>query len=209
MGRRFVGDARFRTSVSVLLSFSVNTAYALYYGIFGILNSSLFSGSLCAFYLILSFLRSFCMFWDASGKGRDDDGNMLMILAGMLFITLAFMLAEVLHVGRSYGAAASYGTAAMIAIAAYVFFKIALSVSRAVHGSRDCRASANVAGNIRYAEVAASIVPLQRSMISSFGGMDDKTWLLLDLFSGVASFLFIAAIGLALMLSGFRRNGKE
>jgi len=92
----------------------------------------------------------------------------------------------------------------MITIAAYTFFKIIMAIVKAVKQHKNPSPLLAVIRNIGYAEAAASILTLQRSMLVSFGTMDNTEAHIMNILTGSAVCLYVLIIGMYLLLK--RKN---
>lgn len=88
----------------------------------------------------------------------------------------------------------------MITIAAYTFFKIIMAIVKAVKQHKNPSPLLAVIRNIGYAEAAASILTLQRSMLVSFGTMDNTEAHIMNILTGAAACLYVLIIGMYLLL---------
>lgn len=132
VGRQLMGERRSRMVLSAAGAFLVNFLYALYHGVLGIANRSL---------------------W-------------------------------------------------LITIATYTFTKITLAVIRAVRQRKDPSPLLKVIRSIGYAEAAASVLTLQRSMVATFGKPGE--FIVLDRINGAVVCFFVLGLGVNMMA-----NGKE
>ena len=128
-----------------------------------------------------------------------------MKLSGILLVTLGVVLAAVNYISLSQNIAVKYGEITMITIAAYTFTKITMAIVRAVKQRRDPSPLLRTIRNIGYAEVSASILTLQRSMLVSFGGMDDRQARLMNSLTGAAVCLFVLMLGLSMTAKSRRK----
>ena len=92
----------------------------------------------------------------------------------------------------------------MITIAAYTFFKIIMAIVKAVKQHKNPSPLLAVIRNIGYAEAAASILTLQRSMLVSFGTMNNTEAHIMNILTGAADFLYVLIIGMFFLLK--RKN---
>lgn len=89
-----------------------------------------------------------------------------MVVCGILLLVLSGSLTWIIEISLSQHIATAYDTVTMITIATYTFYKITVAaVQRVRHW--DTSPLSVVIRNIRYAEVAASVLTLQRSMLAS------------------------------------------
>ena len=89
-----------------------------------------------------------------------------MVVCGILLLVLSGSLTWIIEISLSRHIATVYNTVTMITIATYTFYKITVAaVQRVRHW--DTSPLSVVIRNIRYAEVAASVLTLQRSMLVS------------------------------------------
>ena len=94
----------------------------------------------------------------------------------------------------------------MITIATYTFYKITIAVIKAVKQHKNSSLLLKTIRNIRYAEVAASILTLQRSMLVSFGAVEaDKIWLMNSV-TGAAVCLFVLMLGISMIIKAIRKD---
>lgn len=93
----------------------------------------------------------------------------------------------------------------MITIAAYTFYKITMAIIKRVKQRADPSLLTAVLRNICYAEVAASLLTLQRSMLVSFGEMAPEKIDFMNSITGAGACLFICVLGILLAV----RAGKE
>lgn len=63
--------------------------------------------------------------------------------------------------------------------------------------------------SIGYAEVAASVLTLQRSMLVSVGAMSDTNAHILNMATGAAVCLFVLGLGITLLVNKERVNGND
>lgn len=209
-GKRLIREQRSRIILSAVFSFSLNLLYAFYNGALGIINQSVWFITMCAYYIVLSTMRLSAVLCERKNgnTSSDDMEYFVMKLCGVLFILLDFVLAGAIYISLSRNIATKYGTIVMITIAAYTFYKITITVIKAVKQHKNPSPLLSVIRSISYAEVAASVLTLQRSMLVSFGEMNDTDIHTMNTLTGSAVCLFVLILGIALIMRGAKRKEK-
>lgn len=207
-GKKFIREQRLRIVLFAVFSFSLNLLYAFYHAVLGVINQSVWFITMCAYYIVLSTMRLSAVLCE--WKNRDTHSNdieyFVMKLCGVLLILLNFVLADVIYISLSQNIATKYGEIAMITIAAYTFYKITMTVMKAVKQRKNPSPLLLVIRSISYAEVAASVLTLQRSMLVSFGEMNNTDIHTMNILTGSAVCLFILMLGITLIIRGTKRK---
>ena len=129
-----------------------------------------------------------------------------MKLCGVLLILLNFVLAGAINISLSQNIATKYGEIVMVTIATYTFSKITMTVIKAVKQRKNPSPLLSVIRSISYAEVAAFVLTLQRSMLVSFGKMNDTDIHTMNTLTGSVVCLFILILGISLIIRGTKRK---
>ncbi len=129
-----------------------------------------------------------------------------MKLCGVLLILLNFVLAGAINISLSQNIATKYGEIVMVTIATYTFSKITMTVIKAVKQRKNPSPLLSVIRSISYAEVAAFVLTLQRSMLVSFGKMNDTDIHTMNTLTGSVVCLFILILGISLIIKGPKRK---
>lgn len=184
---------------SAFLSFAIDFLYTIYHGILGIAGASPWFISMFAFYGILAAMRFTAVLFSFR-KHSCNAENFVIKLTGVLLALLSLVLSAVIYISQSRNIAAKHGEIIMITIAAYTFYKITVVIVRAVKQRGRRLGLLSVFMIISYAEAAASVLTLQRSMLVSFGNMDKSDIRLMNTLTGAAVCLFVLILGIYLML---------
>lgn len=207
LGRRFIQEQRFRAVFSAAVGLLANIMYAIYHGALGVVNQSLWFVTMFAYYMILSSMRFSAVLceWKRKSLASEDTEYFVAKLCGGLLVLLSFILGGIVYISLSQNVAVKHHEIVMITIATYTFYKITVAVIRAIKQRKNTVPLLVVIRTIGYAEVAASLLTLQRSMLISFGSMDNKDIALMNSLTGISVCLFILLLGIFTILKG----GKE
>lgn len=208
LGRRIVGEQRFRMVLTAALGFLLNLLYALYHGMLGVIGMSVWFITMCAYYTVLGTMRLSAVLCERRGgaAASDDTEYFVMKLSGVLLVLLSLVLAAVNYISLSQNITAKYGEITMITIAAYTFYKITMAVIRAVRQRKNPSPLLAVIRTISYAEVAASVLTLQRSMLVSFGAIDSAKVRLMNALTGAGICLFVLMLGIFMTIRGIKKG---
>ena len=206
-GRRFLQEQRFRAVFSASIGLLANILYALYHGVMGAVNRSLWFAAMFAYYIILTAMRFSAVLYDWKCESSDSEITEYFVakLCGGLLVLLSLVLAGIVYISLSQNVAVKRQEILMITIAAYTFYRITVTVIRAFRQHRNDAPLLAVIRTIGYAEVAASILTLQRSMLVSFGSMDETDIDMMNGLTGAFVCLLILLLGIVTIL----RNRKE
>lgn len=209
-GKKIVLSRHDRIVLSAAFAFILNLIYAVYDCVLGILNSSLWFISMCAFYGILATMRFSAILCERNHyKSPSDDTEIfVMKLSGILLVALGIVLATVNYISLSQNIATKHEEIIMITIAAYTFYKITMAIVKAITQRKSHSPLLRTIRNISYAELSASILTLQRSMLVSFGSMDNKQIRLINAITGAAVCFFVMILGLS-MTAKLKRKEHE
>lgn len=208
IGKRVLKDPRYRLVLTAAVTFFINLLYALYNGGLGIINRSLWLITMCAYYTILSIMRFSAVLCEHKNNGTasNDMEYFVMRLSGGLLAALSFVLSGVTYISLSENIASKHETVVMITIAAYTFYKITMAIIRAVKQRKTPSPLLAVLRSIGYADAAASVSTLQRSMLASFGNLAGRKTHTMNLLTGAAVCLFVLLLGLSLMVRGIKKG---
>ena len=207
IGRRLIREQRFRAVFSAAMGLLVNVLYAFYHAALGVINQSLWFVAMFAYYAILSSMRFSVVLCEWGRKPSACKGIEYFAakLCGGLLVLLSLILTGVVYISLFQNVAVKHHEIVMITIATYTFYKITVAVIRAIKQRKNTAPLLAVIRTIGYAEVAASILTLQRSMLRSFGSMDSGDIALMNGLTGISVCLFIMLLGFFTIL----RSGKE
>lgn len=207
-GKKFVSSQRYRIILSAAVAFAFNLFYAIYHCVLGILNLSFWFIAMCAFYGILATMRFSAVLCESNHHKLSSDDTELFVMkfSGILLVLLSFVLATVNDISLSQNIAAKHEEILMITIATYTFYKITMAIVKAVKQHKNPSPLLRTIRNISYAEVSASILTLQRSMLVSFGSMDNKQVCFMNAMTGAAVCLFVLILGLS-MITKSKKKG--
>ena len=208
VGKRFIREQQFRVIFSASVGLLINILYAFY---LGLMSQSLWFVAMGAYYVILSAMRFSAVLCEWRGKYMypEDAEYFVVKLCGGMLILMGFLLTGLIYISLSQNIAVKHDEIVMITIATYSFYKITAAVIRAI---KQCRNNAPLLIAIRtigYAEVAASLLTLQRSMLVSFGSMDAADMAMMNRLTGMAVCLFIWLLGIFTMRKGRKRRKKR
>ena len=130
-------------------------------------------------------------------------------LCGGMLILMGFLLTSLVYISLAQNIAVKHDEIVMITIATYSFYKITAAVIRAIKQRRNNAPLLIAIRTIGYAEVAASLLTLQRSMLVSFGSMDAADMAMMNRLTGMAVCLFIWLLGIFTMRKGRKRRKKR
>lgn len=207
-GKKLVSSQRHRIILSATLAFAFNLLYAIYHCVLGILNLSFWFIAMCAFYGILAIMRFSAILCERNHQKLPDNVTELFVmkLSGVLLVILSIVLATVSYISLLQNIAAKHGEIIMITIATYTFYKITMAIVKAVKQHKNTSPLLKTIRNIGYAEVAASILTLQRSMLASFGSMSAGNIHFMNAVTGAAVCLFVLILGLSMIAKSMKKG---
>lgn len=207
-GKKLITNQRYRVVLSAAVALVFNLLYAVYNCVLGVLNLSLWFMAMCAFYVILAMMRFSAVLCERNHHKMtaDDVERFVMRFSGILLLILGIVLATVNYISLSQNIVAKHEEIVMITIATYTFYKVTMAIVKAVKQHKNPSLLLKTIRNISYAEVSASILTLQRSMLVSFGSMGSKQICLMNAMTGAAVCLFVLLLGLS-MITKSKKKG--
>lgn len=175
LGKRFFGDVRFRSDLSLYKGFFINLLYIAMKMFSGIYYRSVWFIALAIYYILLAVMRFVLIYRGKNKANKSQDvielyryrlcGIMLLLMNQALAGIVIFMV----HQNRGF----DYPGLLIYAMALYSFYSVIAAVVRLVkfrkHGSPVMSASKAI--NLVAAMV--SILSLETAMMAQFGGDDD------------------------------------
>ena len=211
VGAWSLGDPGERMILAAGVSFLVDLLYALYRRALGVREGSVWFVTLCVYYALLGAVRFGAVFRGRKGHPKPETEDFITGLSGGLLVLLSLVLVGVSYLSLTYGIVTRRDTILMITIATYTFTKLGFAIRRAVKWRHAPSRLLAVIRAVGYAELAASVYTMQRSMIASFGEGEDRGMEIINQLSGAAVFLFVLALGVSLIVKakkGRIPNGK-
>ncbi|MDE6107668.1 MAG: hypothetical protein K2F83_03200 [Oscillospiraceae bacterium] len=187
-------------------NFLIDLLYALYHGALGLREGSPWFLTLCAYYTLLGAVRFGAVLCGRRENPLPKTEAFVTRLSGGLLMLLSLVLAGVSYLSLTYGMATRHDIILMITIATYTFTKLGMAIVRAIRYRKNPALLPAVIRCVGYAELAASIYTMQRSMIVSFDEMPGQGMLILDAFTGGAVFLFVLLLGVGLIHKANRKD---
>ena len=186
-----------KTSLSLVL----NAGYAVFNLSLAWIYQSDWYLMMAAFLAPLYIIRfRILILWKKDGTAQDGHG--ILSFSGIILLLLDMQIAAIVYVSSIRQVTKGHGEIIMITIAAYTFTKLGFAIARAVNARKDSRPLSRTIRCIIYAETAASMLSLQRSMIVSFGNSNHEWELMMNITSGSTVCLFIAVTGISMILYG-------
>ena len=186
-----------KTSFSLL----INTSYAMFNLILAWIYHSEWYLMMTVFLAPLCIIR-FLILLTWKKDGADYAGRGILHVSGIILLLLDMQMGTIVYVSSIRQVAEVHGEIIMITIVAYTFTKLGFVIARAVNARKDSRPLPRTIRCITYSEAAASMLSLQRSMIVSFGNSNQEWASMMNIISGSTVCLFIAAIGISMILYG-------
>ena len=201
IGERAIRDQRYRIILTATLSLFLNLSYAAYHGALGIMGRSWWFIALCAYYIILGMTRFSAVLCERKNNSAPtiDTEYFVLGISGVLLLLLSCVLAGVNYMSLQENIATKYGEITMITIATYTFGKLTMAIIRVVKHRRNPSPLLAAIRRIGYAEVAVSVLTLQRSMLVSFGEMETSAIYLMNALTGAGVYLFIFVLGILMI----------
>ncbi len=178
---KILSSYRLRTIVFAVPGTGINIIFALFNGVMGIISHSAWFGSLSAYYLVLSIMRSSAVLQGRVISGSSEDNTEQQKLHirkemrifrrnSVLFTILSIvLLGMVILLSYSEGGKSYPGTMIYV-VAIYAFVKIITSTINVIKVNRHRSPLLTIIRRIGYLDACVSILNLQTAMFSSFGG---------------------------------------
>jgi len=217
---RMLDNYGFRTVLLAAGALFINIAYAVFNGVIGILERSIWYGALAGYYLLLILLRSgLVLYHRKKAKGLTNYEDELeeqlaeirkFKICGCLLIVLPFFLSfailEMVVNDRGY----DYMGLMIFAVAAYTFYKITMAIVNAIKSRKKSDdITVQALRNVSLADAMVSILALQTAMFHSFGTEELNTGLFNALTGGAVCALTIALGVFTIMIANKKRKNLQ
>lgn len=202
--KKITKDKTKRTFSITTGSLTLNLIYALANLLLG-LKGSWWLITLAAYYTILTFMRFSAVIYEIQNKKSPKSEAALKNAIGITLLVLSVVLAgtTILSVHESTGKL--YHEIAMLAVATYSFTKITFAIVNLCKIGKEKSAALTVIRYISFADAAASIYSLQRSMLVTYKSMSDSDILIFNGATGAAVAVLVFTLGI-LLIKNRRRN---
>lgn len=171
---RLAADYRFRTLTFSAVSFGASVIFALFNGVIGITNRSVWYGAMAAYYLLLCIMRSGAVRYVCSLTQKNGETDIVREIStrrrsGVLLIVLALALGVVVALVTRGEGVKSYPGYMIYIIALYTFLKVIMSVVNMVKSRKTSSPLIITLRNINHADALMSLLSLENAMLAEFG----------------------------------------
>lgn len=171
---RWQSDERFRINVSLFSTFALNIIFAVFQLVLGIDHGSFWYYSLAAYYACLACLR--ISLFKYTGKrlaGEDMRTELIKYrICGWVFLFMNLAITLIIFFMIYFGRTFNHHEITTIAIAAYTFTALTLAIINAIRYKKYNSPVYSAARAISLAAAAVSILTLESTMLTTFGGED-------------------------------------
>lgn len=171
---RWQSDERFRINVSLFSTFALNIIFAVFQLVLGIDHGSFWYYSLAAYYACLACLRISLFKYTGSRLAGEDMRTELIKyrICGWVFLFMNLAITLIIFFMIYFGRTFIHHEITTIAIAAYTFIAVPIAIVNAVKYKKYNSPVYSAARAISLAAAAVSILTLESTMLTTFGGED-------------------------------------
>lgn len=204
-------DKERRAAFTAFFSFLISFVFAVYNGYFGIKLGSVWNGSICVYYILLTSVRGIIVFTEKKLSASDEVGKAtarrktFIITSVILFVINIALITPVAMMTR-FLKTVDMGTVPAIASAAYATYKIIAASVNYKKNRKNENLSVRQLKSIGFIDALVSVLTLQNTLIMVNGSADESEKMFL--MSAITSGIIIAVI-LALSIIGFAQGLKE
>ena len=214
--KRWNEDTHLRINVSLLGALVWNTAYAVFQLGLGFWHHSFWFYSLAAYYISLAVMRAFLVRYTSKNvPGENMRGELLRFRAcGIVFLVMNLALSLMIFFMVYWNRTFVHHEITTIAMAAYTFTSLTLAIINTVKYRKYNSPVYSASKAISLAAACVSMLTLEATMLTTFGGTLDLASRRLFLgTSGGAISVLIIAIAINMIVSGTKKlkqlNSKE
>ncbi|MCD7784018.1 MAG: hypothetical protein LUH18_00275 [Oscillospiraceae bacterium] len=208
--RKYREDYEFKTFTGAWLSFGITVLFAAYNGYLGIVQGSLWHGSIAGYYIILAVIREIILLSERKIRTQENRNKarlrtfrisscFLLLLNIALICPIALMV--------MFEKPVTMGTIPAIAMAAYTTYKIIMASVN--FGSKKKKLSGNILISelraISLIDAIVSVLSLQNTLIMVNGGAESM--LTLSAITSGAMYALVLVITIRLLMTKTSRAG--
>lgn len=171
-GNKYMTDVSYKVRVSLYISLGINFFYSLFKLISSIIYASFWSGAIAIYYFILAGIRFLLLRYM-----RSDDQHILSEwkwyrLCGIFMVLINLSLSGIVFQMVWQNKASVYNEIILIAMAAYTFYTVTVSIIDLIRYRKYETPSLSAAKAIRFAAALVSLLSLETAMIAHYGESD-------------------------------------
>jgi hypothetical protein len=214
--KRLVSDYSYRTVCFTYLSFVSNTGFAILNIFYGYRNQSWWFFTFAVYYTLLSIMRARIIYMERkinspARNGQIKSGQIkakewkTYQTSGVMFLLLTTTLVGTVTLITRSNESKSYSGVLIIAVAAYTFYKITLSIINLFRVRKLGAPLVSVIRYIGYADSLASLVLLQTAMFSSFSDGNQMFERMMNSITGIFACVMVFGMGIYMIWRGAKQ----
>ena len=180
-------------------SLAFNATYALGNCVIGFFEPSWWFITVGTYYTMLAITRFSVLKVKQKANGDYSAELFARRITGILLVVLSLCIVGVNILTAVKDRATAFNKIVMIAIAAYTFTKITISIINMVKARHSTSPVTKTLRNISLADACVSIYTMQRSMLVSFPGMNATNILFFNIFTGTVVWIVVLFLGINLI----------
>ncbi len=203
-------DYKFRTVVFSCLSLIFNFCFGAFEIVMGVVSRSIWFGSLGCYHLILSLTRFGIVFryYKQSKTQEINPKQRLITYRNTGICILIFNLALAGAMGQMIFSRRAFDYGAMaIAMAAYAFYKIIISIMGIFTAKKHKDYNTQSLRNLNLTDAMVSLYALQTALIATFG-IEGNDMAFMNMATGIAVTLLTIGIGIFMIVKSKKENNK-
>lgn len=195
------GNKRQQIMIVTTGSLIINLLYAVYNGVLGICEQSVWFITMGMYYMVLSIMRVLAV----KGEYRSDRTVQMpkelsiMKSVGVLLLLLTFILTGSICLSLKYDLPNHYGIIIMITIATYTSIKVVITVINFVKARKHYTPLIITIRNISLSDALVSLLSMQMSMYATFGKGEIDNSHTMHVITGAGVCLCIVLIGVSMI----------
>ena len=197
-------DYRVKTMLTASFSSCITILFALWNGYLGLAKASVWHGSICVYYLLLSMNRTILLARERSGKARPTVRTVYLATNCMLIVMNLLLIVPITMMTKNQKPV-SASLVIAIGVAAYTTYKVILAVFHLVRASRQEHLLIRELRVISLIDAIVAVMSLQTTLITSMGQAGSTSMLLLSAWTNAGMFLLIMGI----TCLSFRRGKRQ
>lgn len=196
---RWRTDYSFRMIINTAVTFFITVAFAVYNGVLGGINSSVWNGAICVYYLLLAVLRGTIAITernlvDKSNEHKYNQRKKVFYSTSIVLIVQNFAIVVPIVMMIFFQRNVNVDIITAIAIAVHTVYKVVVTSTNLKKRKQSTNILVREVTIINFIDALVSIMVMQNTLIMTMGGEKDPAMLILS--STASAVMMSAAIGL-------------